>query len=179
MQRPPDSHAVGAASQPADVEPLPPVPTVVASYSGAANAGGFDFDPRTGARLDRSFPSIDALAFRDPRDATRMARVRLLKGLDFVYSRFLSMGVAQSMGAEMEAQAVLVSSDQAPSLWKLLDKAARALDVRVPNLFVGHDEAGIQTAGCLVITLGGRSNAGTRLFIHFVTKVLLGSCPAL
>ena len=147
MQRPPDSHAVGAASQPADVEPTLPASPVVAPYAGVANAGGFDFDPHTGARLDRSFPSIDALAFRDPRDATRMARVRLLKGLDFVYSRFLSMGVAQSMGAEMEAQAVLVSSDQAPSLWKLLDKAARALDVRVPNLFVGHNEAGMQTAG--------------------------------
>lgn len=148
MQRPPDSHQASGLSRREEQTdttstPFPPV----APYIGALSSGGLDFDPRTGARLDRSFPGIDARAFCDPRDAGRMARVRLLKGLDFVYSRFLSMGVGQAMAAEMEAQAVRIDADQAPTLWKLLDRAARALDVRVPDLFLGHNDAGIQTAG--------------------------------
>jgi Zn-dependent protease with chaperone function len=122
-----------------------PEPPPVAAY--AAGPAGLDFDPRTGARLDRSFPGIGARVFTDPRDASRMARVRLLKGLDFIYSRFVNMGVGQAMAMEMAAQAVRIDAGQGASLWRLLDRAARALDIRVPEVYVGHNDAGMLTVG--------------------------------
>lgn len=114
------------------------------------NLGGPDFDPRTGARLDRTLPGIDARSFRDKRDADRLTRVRLLKGLDFVYSRFLDLGVEQAMTLEMTAQAAQISPAQGAALWALLDRAARVLDIRVPDLYLGHlDQSGtaMQTVG--------------------------------
>src|SRR5206468_394071 len=36
---------------------------------------------------------------------------------------------------------------QLPGLWDLLHRAARVLDLRVPDLYVGHVETGTQTVG--------------------------------
>jgi len=143
---PPDSHPVPGLAAPAvDRAPAPEAAPPPASYAGV---GGPSFDPRTGAVLAQTFHGIDARAFRDPRDVARMSRVRLLKGLDFVYSRFLNLGVEQAMALEMVAQAVLIGDSQAPSLWGLLDRAARSLDVRVPALYVSTGvEAGTVSVG--------------------------------
>jgi Zn-dependent protease with chaperone function len=124
-----------------------PVAQAAPRYSGEPSEGGLHFDPRTGARTDRTFSGIDARTIRDPRDAMRMANLRVIKGLDFVYNRFLNAGVEQQMRLEMLAQSIRLGLDQAPSLWKLLDRAARILDIRVPDLYLGHGDAGIVTVG--------------------------------
>jgi Zn-dependent protease with chaperone function len=144
MQRPPDSHQLsGPAQPPPDVAPEP---AAIVAYGGHEDAGS-DADPHAGTRQDRSFPAIDARTFTDPRDGSRMGHIRVLKGLDFVYSRFVNMGVGQAMALEMGAQAVQIGAGQGASLWQLLDRAARALDIRVPDLYLGHNESGMQTVG--------------------------------
>lgn len=131
-----------------DTGPAPdPVAQPAPHYAGQGATGGVHFDPRTGARTERTFPGIDAKTIRDPRDAMRMANLRVIKGLDFVYNRFLNAGVEQQMRLEMLAQSIRIGPDQAPSLWKLLDRAARILDIRVPELYLGHGDAGIVTVG--------------------------------
>ncbi|HZU77141.1 MAG TPA: M48 family metallopeptidase [Dehalococcoidia bacterium] len=140
----PGAEAAGMPSALTEQIPTQPEPAPAARY---ATTGHPEFDPRTGALRERTFPAIAGAALRDPRDATRMARVRLMKGIDFVYSRFLNMGVEQAMAHEVLSQAVQVGPAQMPDLWVLLHRACRVLDVRAPDLFVGHSEAAAQTVG--------------------------------
>ncbi|MHB8577050.1 MAG: M48 family metallopeptidase [Dehalococcoidia bacterium] len=150
---PPDfpGTAVPTSAVPDESSPASdPVTQAAPHYGAESGAGGLGFDPhtpRTGSPVERSFPGIDARVIRDPRDAGRMARVRVMKGLDFVYSRFLNAGVEESMRLELLAQAVQLGPRQAPSLWALLDRAARVLDIRLPDLFLAHHPAGIETNG--------------------------------
>ncbi len=141
----PSSGASMPAAAESSGETLPPDP--------AREPAAAPHEPETAARptagdtAEHRFPGIDARSFRDRRDAERMARVRLLKGLDFVYSRFLNLGVEGAMAQETAAQAVQIHAGQGVALWALLDRAARVLDVRVPELYLGRYDSAMQTIG--------------------------------
>ncbi|HZQ35715.1 MAG TPA: M48 family metalloprotease [Dehalococcoidia bacterium] len=136
-----DATAVPAVAAEASLPPDPLGEPAAAPHEPASGASGDAGQP------ERRFPGIDARSFRDRRDAERMARVRLLKGLDFIYSRFLNLGVEGAMAHETAAQAVQLHQGQAEALWALLDRAAQVLDVRVPDLYLGRYENGMQTIG--------------------------------
>src|SRR5579883_1199391 len=134
-----------AADLPEPEPSLPPDP--LGEPAAAPHEPVADAPAAENGALERRFPAIDARSFRDRRDAERLSRVRLLKGLDFVYSRFLNLGVEGAMAHETAAQAVQLHGGQGAALWALLDRAARVLDVRLPDLYLGRYETGMQTIG--------------------------------
>lgn len=142
-----DAAAASAAEAPPDPESAVSLPPDPLNEPGAAPHEPAAAAPAEREPTERRFPALDARSFRDKRDADRLARVRLLKGLDFIYSRFLNLGVEGAMAHETVAQAVQIHWGQGAPLWTLLDRAARVLDVRVPDLYLGRYESGMQTIG--------------------------------